>query len=267
LANGQGHRVLEGAIVRIQGYAAGEDVLTLTPQGNITGEFDAHLGDLFLVGEASLADYQAVLRSVQYQNVSEAPTETPRSIIITLEDGGHDDDTGAIPLVVQSLHNAPTRLSVAPVALTVLENAAVSLGLSEIDYAPPSDKEPSLVYTATQIPDATLGEVRLGDGVVAALNGTYSLEQLRGATFVSALNSQGTGTFTFTVAGLDPIHNAPDPSALTESVTVTVVGVVTANPGEAFVAQVYRDLLNRNPTAAELTRGPANSATEAAPTW
>jgi len=252
LPDGSGTIRLDGATVRIDGYVEGEDFLSFTPVGDIDGEFDAHQGELFLAGHASLTDYQTVMRSIAYQNVSEAPTTASRGILITLQEGAVDAAAPRITVEVQSLNNPPTRTGAAPADITVLENvASVSLGLENVSYDPPSAKEPDLVFTTDIVPDPELGHVRFSDGVIAEVAQTYTLDQLHSATFVPALNAAGDTQFVYTVAGFNPILQMPDPAHLTESVNIHVVGVPTTNAADAFVAQIHRDLLGRNPTAAD----------------
>ncbi|CAN5335732.1 hypothetical protein BH11PLA2_BH11PLA2_45380 [soil metagenome] len=266
--DGDSGRVLEGALVKITGYVPGEDVLHFTPVGGITGDFDTHQGILFLDGRGTLADYQSVLRSVTYENLSEAPTTTSRTLSITLEDGATDDAVGSLSLTVQSRNNPPTRTAGTVKGVTLLENAfATSLGFSSVAYAPPSSLEPTLVYTITAVPDATLGQIQLAHGTVAAVGSTVTLAQLQGARFTPALNAQGTGQFSYRVAALNPILNAEDSATLTESQTITVAGVATTTANSTFLSQVYRDVLGRNPDAPglaywtnKLTTGMSRSA-------
>ncbi|MBA5776303.1 cadherin-like domain-containing protein, partial [Stappia sp. F7233] len=78
---------LVGATVTIDDFVAGEDELAFTDQNGISGTYDAQTGLLTLSGTASLAAYQAALRSVGYRNTSNDPTGTGRDISITVDDG------------------------------------------------------------------------------------------------------------------------------------------------------------------------------------
>ncbi|MCC2546272.1 cadherin domain-containing protein [Hymenobacter sp. BT175] len=62
---------LSGATVSItDGYLNGQDVLAFTNQNGITGNWVASTGTLTLTGTASVAFYQAALRTVTYQNTN-----------------------------------------------------------------------------------------------------------------------------------------------------------------------------------------------------
>ena len=67
-------------------YQNGQDVLSATAGSGITASFNASNGTLTLSGIASLASYQAVLRTVTYKtNTSRASTAT-RMITFILSD-------------------------------------------------------------------------------------------------------------------------------------------------------------------------------------
>jgi hypothetical protein len=78
---------IHGATVAVtHGFDPG-DVLAFTEQNGITGNYDPATGVLTLTGLASTADYQAVLRSVTYTNISDNPNEVRRSITFQVDDG------------------------------------------------------------------------------------------------------------------------------------------------------------------------------------
>lgn len=77
---------LSSAVVSIStNYAGGQDVLAFTNQNGITGSYSA--GVLTLGGIASVADYQAALRSVTYLDTSADPDTAPRTISFVVSDG------------------------------------------------------------------------------------------------------------------------------------------------------------------------------------
>jgi hypothetical protein len=70
-----------GATARIgAGYAAGEEVLAVTPPAGISATWDATNGVLLLQGPAPAETYQTALRSITYQNIAAAPGEGARTI-------------------------------------------------------------------------------------------------------------------------------------------------------------------------------------------
>ena len=66
---------LAGATIWISGnYQNGQDVLSFANTAAITGTWNAATGTLTLVGSDTLANYQAALRAVKYQNTSDDPS-------------------------------------------------------------------------------------------------------------------------------------------------------------------------------------------------
>jgi gliding motility-associated-like protein len=80
---------LVGATIAISNnYQADEDVLDFSSQAGISGQFDAGTGILSLTGTATLSDYQAVLRTVAYENTSIEPDLSIRTVEYIINDGG-----------------------------------------------------------------------------------------------------------------------------------------------------------------------------------
>lgn len=78
---------MAGATVQISGsYQSGLDQLSATPVSGITTSFNAATGLLTLSGNSSLANYQTVLRTVNFLTTSSANTNT-RTLTFTLNDG------------------------------------------------------------------------------------------------------------------------------------------------------------------------------------
>lgn len=81
---------LTGATVTIgSGFQSAEDQLLFTDTDEIAGDYDATTGVLTLTGTATVAEYQAALRSVTYSNSSDTPNTTDRRItfVVTDDDG------------------------------------------------------------------------------------------------------------------------------------------------------------------------------------
>ncbi len=86
--------MLTGANVRIEGgFQADQDVLEFADQNGITGSYDSISGVLTLSGMASVSDYQAALRTIQYRNTDNNPVITSRNVGFTVNDGTDDSNT------------------------------------------------------------------------------------------------------------------------------------------------------------------------------
>jgi subtilase family serine protease len=68
-------------------YQNGQDVLSFANTANITGNWNAATGTLTLTGSDTLADYQAALRAVKYQNTGNNPSLSLRTVSFLVNDG------------------------------------------------------------------------------------------------------------------------------------------------------------------------------------
>ena len=91
---------IESAVVSISNnYAAGEDELIFTDQSGISGSVDAATGTLTLTGSASVADYQAALTTIAYNNTSANPSTLTRTVSFEINDGDLDSNILSLSLI------------------------------------------------------------------------------------------------------------------------------------------------------------------------
>ena len=85
---------LSSAEIEITGnYNASEDELAFSNQNGITGSWSSGTGILSLSGTATLAEYQAALRDVTYENTNgTTPDQSTRTISFTVNDGTYDSN-------------------------------------------------------------------------------------------------------------------------------------------------------------------------------
>ncbi|HEX8205594.1 MAG TPA: Ig-like domain-containing protein [Solirubrobacteraceae bacterium] len=81
-----------GSVSIARGFVDFEDELLFKDQNGIFGEYDDGTGVLWLKGEATVADYEAALRSVLYENSSEKPSEDVRTVVFQVDDGSESSD-------------------------------------------------------------------------------------------------------------------------------------------------------------------------------
>jgi len=99
---------IESAEVQISGnFISNEDVLGFTAQNGITGSFNATTGTLSLTGSATVAQYQAVLRTVTYDNTSDDPSTLTRTISLTVNDGDTDSNVRTRDIEITPVNDAP----------------------------------------------------------------------------------------------------------------------------------------------------------------
>lgn len=100
--------VLEGATVSIvANFQASEDRLTFTATPGITGTYNTGTGVLTLVGTATLAAYQNLLRSVSYSNLSDNPNSVTRTIRFSVFDGLDPSNLLDRPVAVTPVNDPP----------------------------------------------------------------------------------------------------------------------------------------------------------------
>src|SRR5262249_12531692 len=113
-----------GATVRITGnYLLGQDALIFTAQSGITGIWNLLTGTLTLSGVASVAGYQAALRSILYANTSSSPSPLPRTVSFVADDGT-DPSAAAFRTVTIVPQNDPPVIVASPGTALYIENSA-----------------------------------------------------------------------------------------------------------------------------------------------
>ena len=100
---------LFGATVELTSNFSAGDSLGFSDQNGITGSYDAGTGVLTLSGAASVADYQAALRTVTYDNGSSDPSTATRTVEFQVTDaGGLASNVATRAVTVAAANNAPT---------------------------------------------------------------------------------------------------------------------------------------------------------------
>lgn len=74
-------------------FITAEDRLLFTNTAKITGSYSTSTGVLSLTGAATLAEYEAALESVAYQNITTIPTGLTRTISFSVSDGSNTSNT------------------------------------------------------------------------------------------------------------------------------------------------------------------------------
>jgi large repetitive protein len=129
---------LTGATVSVgSGFTAGQDSLGFTGRSGIKGSFKASSGVLTLTGPATVAAYQAALRSVTYRDTDAAAPYGTRSISFQVSDGEPDHAlSNSVSRTVQVVAKPPvaagdtaTTGKNTPVTVNVLANDTDAAGL------------------------------------------------------------------------------------------------------------------------------------------
>lgn len=134
---------ITSATIEIQGGTNGEDTLLVDSTNEITGVFAG--STLTLTGSASLADYQAVLRTVRYSNSSNNPSADDRTLNISLVPESTGDPVLASRLLQINPIDDPLQLTL-PNAFGVITDPIRFAAGSAISFMP-EDADPDSAVT------------------------------------------------------------------------------------------------------------------------
>ncbi|MFT5098768.1 MAG: hypothetical protein ACI9HY_000881, partial [Planctomycetaceae bacterium] len=116
---------IESASISITGgFESAEDILAFVDANGITGSYSAGTGVLTLTGTATLAEYEAALESITYENSSENPSATNRTITWIVNDGDADSTPVASTIFVTPVNDVP--VNTVPAAQVVNEDTVLS---------------------------------------------------------------------------------------------------------------------------------------------
>ncbi|MDX1890149.1 Ig-like domain-containing protein [Mycolicibacterium sp. 050158] len=259
-------------------YSSGTDSLGFTDTGSITGSFNSTTGVLTLSGNASLADYQAALRSVTFASTA-APGLKTVSIVVTSD--AVNSLPGAIAVTVASLPvsaSAPGAVGTTPVKLYTGNGTPVVLdanvSLVDVDSTTASGATVSfdpLTYSAGA---DTLGFTNTG-GItgsfdvitgVLTLTGSTSLSNyqaaLRSVTFASTA-APGLKTVSIVVTS-DGVNSLPGAIAVTVAslpATASAPGAVGTTPVKLYTGNGTPVVLDANVSLVDVDSTTASGAT------
>ena len=226
---------------------------------SIVANYNPGTGVLSLTGSDTLANYQQVLRTVTYDNSSDTPNTTARTIEVAAHDGMTGSNTAIATLSIFANNDDPTAN---PDADTVVEGAVVTIDLAANDTDPDNAIDP----TSIQIVSApSNGSIFInGDGTV---DYTHDGSETLGDSFTytirdasGAISNAATVTITVTPQDDQPVFgnnaltiseggsvvfsaselSATDAETLDSSLQFTVSGVtggqfeLVASPGVAI---------------------------------
>lgn len=214
---------LSSATIRISsGYVQGEDVLIYTAATGITGTWDADQGLLSLSGLATVEDYQLALRSVTYQNLSEAPSDQPRALAFQVSDGELLSSVGTRALTVLPHNDAPV----------------ITSGISPLSY---TENGAPLLITGTALTLSDVDSPTL-NGAVLTLGSGYAQGQdvlsFVDQSGITGLWSEATGTLTLSgqaslvdyqtaLRSITYVNSSDHPSETPREITLTVRDATT----------------------------------------
>ena len=215
---------LTGATITLTNSQAGDQLLAGAMPPGITANVAGNV--VTLSGSASLASYRTALQAVSFQNTSEDPSTTARTVQVVVTDGMNSSNTAVATINVTAVNDQPTLTATGVNPTFTEDGAAVDLfnGVSV-----------STVEAGQTITRLDLTVSNLGNGAAEQLTidgTTFSLTN--GTTGTTATNGM---TYNVTVAGS------------TATVTLTrAAGVAVANVQTLVDGIAYRNT-SQTPTA------------------
>lgn len=159
-----------------------ESLSVNTGATGITAAYTPATGVLALTGSASLADYQQVLRSLSYDNTSENPDTTDRTVTVVVNDGTADSAPATAIVSVEAVNDDPAAGNLPAGDLIALQGVAKDLNLENVTF---SDADlgsgdltltfKTIAGTLTAAPGGISGPVVTGTGTqTVTVTGTIS---------------------------------------------------------------------------------------------
>ncbi len=155
-------------------YQNGEDVLAVVNAYGITGAWNASTGVLSLSGSATVAQYQAVLRSVTYVNTSDNPSAALRTVTFNVtDDGALASNNASRNLSVTPVNDAPVLVAASPYLNGITEDELNNGGQTVASFI------------GSSITDAETANPGIAVNAVTNGNGTWQYSINNGATWTS----------------------------------------------------------------------------------
>ena len=240
---------LTSAVVRISsGFVASDDVLAATGQGGITvGAYNATAGTLTLTGTASVANYQAVLRSVTYQNTNASREASTRVITFEITDAGSNMATATRGIDIVAVQ-APPQITTSAGNATYTENAAavvVDPGVTVTDADSTNLASATVTissgYQTSEDVLAATGQSGITVGAFNSATGSLTLTGvaspaayqavLRSLTYVNSSEDPATDSREITFSVTDGDGNTDSATRLVDVVAVDDAATITTTAG------------------------------------
>jgi methionine-rich copper-binding protein CopC len=234
---------IESATVLISiNYQNGQDVLSFTNQNGITGIWDVGTGTMLLSGSATKAFYETALRAVKYNNTSDNPNTSARTVSFTVNDGDAGSNTQTRGINVSAVNDAPTLTSFDGIVETTTQNTEVEITLAELK-AQGNEADVDGTVDAFIVNVVSTGTLKIGANAIAAtpFNATTNktINASNNAYWTPANNAYGTlNAFTTTVKDNNGAEStgAVQATVQVNDVTVPSVSSITISGTPAVTA-------------------------------
>jgi hypothetical protein len=231
IANDPDNSNLTGLTVQItEGYWYGEDVLSYVPiGGGITGTWNAATGTMTLSGNAGRSVYRLALRYVNYENTSQNPHTTSRTVTLIANDGqasNNYSDKVTRQITVTAVNDAPTLTAISnltggyedtdcPISYAALAAAADEADVDNANISFRVETVSTGTLTKGGVP-VTPGTTTLGPGETLVWRGASNANGVQDAFVVKAWDGQLASAAAVQVkVDLIAVNDAPQGTAAT----------------------------------------------------
>ncbi|MGH8625020.1 MAG: DUF4347 domain-containing protein, partial [Gammaproteobacteria bacterium] len=199
-----------------------ESLSANTAGTSVTASYDPATATLTLSGTDTVANYQQVLRTVTYDNSSQSPNTTARTITFQASDGIEYSNVALATVTVNAVNDPP--VNTVPSAQSVAEDTPLALGGVSVN-----DADGNLSTVALAVGNGTLTiTLQGGASISAGANGSAALTLSGSQADINAtlatLSYQGSlnynGADTLTITSTDT-NSASD----TDTVSLTVTAL------------------------------------------
>ena len=232
------------AVIQIAGNYEAVDTLGFTNTANIQGVLTGDMLTLSVIGgqTATVADFQAALRSVTYYNGSDTPSELDRTISFSFDDGVDSSNIATKVVHVNAVNDSPT---IATNTGATFDEGSIGniITTAMLNEGDPDDSGAGLIYTLTG--DVGNGTLRL-NGSVLNTSDTFTQADIDAGIVTYDHDGSNTTGDSFDFSMTDGGENGSIPATGTFSLTITPVDddapVVVNNTGST-VAEGGTDTL------------------------
>ena len=147
------------------------EVLSANTSGTpMTATYNPATGTLLIDGPGTIAQFEQVLQTVTYENLSESPSTTDRVINFVADDGTDTSLIATTTVTVVSVNDEQTVVNNFGITVNEasLNNPITTAALETVD---PDNTSAELTYTLTSMPSD--GDLHL-NGTLLSLNGTFT---------------------------------------------------------------------------------------------
>src|SRR5262249_40413548 len=117
-------------------------------------------------GAGVIGDFQTILRGITYNNSSNTPNTTARTIAISANDGIVESSVATATIDITAANDAPTLNG--DLSATEAEGGSYTLTTSDLSYIDPDDGDAEVTFTVSTL---TNGAVKVGGSVATSFTG------------------------------------------------------------------------------------------------